>query len=734
MLIDHQLPALFNGVSQQPPTVRLPSQCEALVNGFPSVVDGLAKRPASLHVARITTADLASAYLHTINRDSTERYVVVITDGDLKVFDLTGAEKTVAFPQGKTYLDVTDATTDFVAVTVADYTFVVNRTKIIAMAALAADTTAQPTNYWWLNRNIPGAVSIGALGLAAIQQQYLPNPTGGTYVGEVQSFQKLPDTAANGSIYKITGTDESAFVSYYVRKNGGVWDETVAPGLKNAIDATTMPHALVRKSDGTFEFAPFSWANRQVGDETTNPNPTFVGRKIRDVFFHKNRLGFAADEGVIMSRAGDFGNFYRLTTLDLLQDEVIDIAASETKVTKIASAVPFNTGMMLFSDQVQFKVTSGDVFGPATIGLEPATQYNMKTSVRPLPLGADVYFVSEDANWAQVHEYYVEKDASYNEAAEITGHVPRYIPAGVTRIAGSSIYDMIFLLTSAQKRRIYFYKFYWASEKDKAQSAWSYWELGDTTAEVLSLDVIDNFLYCIIKRPDGAYLERIPLTSATKTSGINWQVLLDRTAAVTGSYLSGEGKTSFTLPYPVTAGTGGPREYFRLVRADGGLLAVDASAYEWVSTTQVKLVGNFPGAAWAGIKYEFLWEPSRQYVRNQQDTPILTGRLQLREWTVYFTDTFYFATKVYPYGKSEPTAPYHIEDVVPAQLSEFDGKVIGAANFLLNAGVSATGKYSFGVYGNAAEARVVITNDLPFPCTFQQAEWKGFWHKNSRTQ
>ena len=42
-LINHAIPNLINGVSQQPETLRLSSQAEAQENGMSSVVEGLKK-------------------------------------------------------------------------------------------------------------------------------------------------------------------------------------------------------------------------------------------------------------------------------------------------------------------------------------------------------------------------------------------------------------------------------------------------------------------------------------------------------------------------------------------------------------------------------------------------------------------------------------------------------------------------------------------------------------------
>ena len=48
MLVNKQLPSLNNGVSQQPATMRLLTQAELSINHYPTVVDGLRRRPPAL--------------------------------------------------------------------------------------------------------------------------------------------------------------------------------------------------------------------------------------------------------------------------------------------------------------------------------------------------------------------------------------------------------------------------------------------------------------------------------------------------------------------------------------------------------------------------------------------------------------------------------------------------------------------------------------------------------------
>lgn len=778
-LVARQLPALYNGVSQQPATTRLPSQAQAQVNAWSSVVDGLRKRPPSEHVVKLSASDLSAAYTHIINRDVTERYIVVLTDGDLKVYDLNGVEKTVAFPgrlpwaastaysvvnhtvrpvtpngfiyrvkvagtSGVTqptwpttvggtvvdgtvtfecltdYLNVTDATEDFACVTVADYTFILNKSIKPVMEAVAADQVAQAPFTYSLNRKLKGVAALAAY--IAAKKQYEANPPG-TLKGTKQTVQDIPDSPApiDGDVWEIQGTADSNFATYYVVRAGGVWNEHVKPGLSNSITPSTMPHALVRLADGTFEFAPFSWAPRRVGSEDTNPNPTFIGRSIRDIFFYKNRLGFCVDENVVLSRAGDFGNFYRLTVLDLLDDATVDVAASTTKVTKFNHAVPFNKSMMLFADQVQFVLADGGVLSPGSVSLDVATQYEVVQKVRPEALGSDVYFVSENGDHARVLEYFVREGDNGTEAADVTAHVPRYIPAGTRALFGSNDHDLLCLITDGAANRLYTYKFYWTNSDDKAQSAWSYWEF-PATDTLLDGAVLDNHVWLIVKRSDGTYLEKCNLESSAVPATLSTQVYLDRRVSATGVWLAGEGKTEFTLPYPIASLTG-----LRIVRGPDFTTATAAliptNLYEYVTSTTVKVLGNYSaGECYLGRSYEFRYTFSEQFMKNGADVPITTGRMQLRTWTVYYTDTAYFGTEVAPYGTDVET-----EEVITAKFAEFTGKTLGNAELTIGTPTVHEGSYSFQVYGNADVAVISLVNGSHVACNFQAAEWEGFY-------
>jgi hypothetical protein len=165
----------------------------------------------------------------------------------------------------------------------------------------------------------------------------------------------------------------------------GRWKETKKSGMRNSFDADTMPHTLRRESDGTFTFAPIIWSDRTIGDEDTAPEPSFIGKVINDVFFHKNRLGFVGGESVVLSAIDDYFNFWPMTSLEILDDDPIDVTIPTTGVDAILWAIPHRADVLAFGRNTQFLVTAGEdvAFTARTISSDQNTNYAISAAVGP---------------------------------------------------------------------------------------------------------------------------------------------------------------------------------------------------------------------------------------------------------------------------------------------------------------------------------------------------------------
>ncbi|AFK13529.1 tail fiber protein / T7-like tail tubular protein B [Yersinia phage YpsP-G] len=132
-LISQSIKNLKGGISQQPDILRYPDQGSRQVNGWSSETEGLQKRPPLVFLKTLgDNGALGQApYIHLINRDENEQYYAVFTGTGIRVFDLAGNEKQVRYPNGSNYIKTANPRSDLRMVTVADYTFIVNRNVVV---------------------------------------------------------------------------------------------------------------------------------------------------------------------------------------------------------------------------------------------------------------------------------------------------------------------------------------------------------------------------------------------------------------------------------------------------------------------------------------------------------------------------------------------------------------------------------------------------------------------------
>ena len=77
-LVKNATSTLAQGVSQQAESQRYPSQATEQVNAYSSPIKGLVKRPPTKFISQIDADTGGSAFVHTINRDAEEQYVLVV--------------------------------------------------------------------------------------------------------------------------------------------------------------------------------------------------------------------------------------------------------------------------------------------------------------------------------------------------------------------------------------------------------------------------------------------------------------------------------------------------------------------------------------------------------------------------------------------------------------------------------------------------------------------------------
>ena len=781
-LITRSIPNLIGGVSQQPEILRLENQATAQENGFSGVVEGLKKRPPTNHVAKISSSSLNNAFIHTINRDINERYIVVITNGSIAVYTIDGVAKTVVSQTNATnYLNSTNPREDFKALTVNDFTYILNKNKTVAMSSAtspakieqAVYTVIQGVNNTPYSITIDGTTStftssnqntkdirnglksaigspsgitltnIGDSSFSIVKSSGTLTVTAGDGFGnqasqvikdEVQNFSDLPAEAINNMVVEVKGDASNSFDNYYVKYSSStrVWEETVEPGIKTTLDPNTMPHVLIRTADGNFRFTQVdgssytisstsfdvpSWGKRTVGDLESSPNPSFVDAKMKDIFFHRNRLGVLANENVIMSRSSEFFEFFNETVTDALDTDVIDVSVAHTKVSILKHAVAFDEKLLLFSDQTQFILTGGASLTPGNTSVNVTTEYESLETVSPVGSGNNVFFAFNKGQFTGVREMYVESDGETNQGEDITANIPKYIPSEAFKFANASNENILVVLSNktGEKNRLYIYQWFF-SQGRRLQSAWHKWIIGsDANTTILNVDFIGTTLFLVVQRSDGVYIESVDCSPAVVDTGATYLTHLDRKLAntqVTESYNSSTNITTITLPYAIDS-------TMKLVGKSGASNKAgrDITIVSQTGTT-ITITGDITAFNYfIGEQYDFLYTFSQQYLALGQNTTgsrtrIREGRLQIRNWTVSFNDTGFFQSAVTPVGRSTSNAT-------------FNGTIVGT-------GLTGTvnledGDFTFAVQSRNDNLTISLTNNSHLPSNFVNAEWEGYY-------
>ena len=778
-LINQDIKNLVSGVSQQPPILRHPEQLEEQLNGYSSEAGGLQKRPPSILAANLGRKINASAkpLVHFIDRDVNEKYIVLFTGSDIEVYDMQGNRKTVKFASGtKPYITLNSPRYKLKAITIADYTFICN-TNIVTQMTSAIDSRAWDTQGLLVNiksgqygrtyRIVANDATVAsyetpdgsdkshtkliatdyiATKLAEQARNNGYNAVSGSswvyithntikiksatvYDGynnqaafgilqNVQKFTHLPYTAPNGFTVKINGEEGSKTDDYYVSyvAKDQVWRECARPSMKNHIDNTTMPHVLVREADGTFTFKCADWSARDVGDTDSNPEPSFIGQTINEVFYHRNRLGFLSGENVILTRSADFFNFWMTSATKVQDTDPIDLAVSDNTISTLYNAVTFDTDLILFSQEAQFMLSADGVLTPTSANLSPAvTHYEASLKAKPVNAGRNVYFVAERAKYTTVREFFTAADnTDAKDVQDITSHVPNYIPNGVYKIIPSTVENVMLYLTEGDETAIYIYKYLFI-DSQRVQAAWSKW---DMQGVVYGGQFIDNYLYLIVERNGYYCLEKISFTiNTTDFDGEAYRILLDckHTYQIPADcYDSLNDETTVSVS-DIFGNIYEQDRQYSAVASDG--------TYAKAKEGKLVFIGDYSNQVLTvGINYNFKIVMSTIMVKqsdNGSTQALIEGRLQLRQMWFNYADSGYFKVTV------------DIKDK-QAYVYEYTSRLLGTRFNILGAMPFTTGSFKFPIQAKNENVNICLETDTPLPVSLVGAGWIGNYQRRTR--
>ena len=782
-LVSQEIKNLVAGISQQPAILRHAEQVEEQVNALSTEAAGLQKRPPTIHIADLgLTKGTINPMVHLINRDDSEQYVTIFTGTDIEIFDVAGNKKTVTYENNdKSYIQSTQPRVDLKAITIADYTFITNRTVKVAMGthvtpnvwatqgalvniksgqygrtykitvdgvdvasfttpdgsssehtlqiatdyianqlatqitALTGYTVSTGPSWIYIEKNS------GAISTIVVYDGY-NNLAAFGMLTSIQKFADLPSSAPDGYTIKVAGEKGSVADDYYVAYNAseGVWKETIEPGILDEYAQETMPHIIVRNADGTFTFKEAEWTARDVGDDTSNPLPSFIDYTINDIFFFRNRLGVIAGENAILSKSANFFNFYMGSAMEVQSTDAIDVAVSDNKVATLEHATPFEDVLLLFSRNAQFSLTANGTFSPTNVQTNKLTNYAASSKVKPVSAGTNVYFAAERSEFTTLQEYFTVDSTTGTKAAQsVTTHIDNYINNGVYKIMSSTVDNILMLLSEGAPNKIFIYKYLFTGGI-RQQASWSYW---DMQGNIVGGDFIDNYLYLVMERNGRYFLEKMSLAYASKDfSAEPYKTYIDRKVIYTipeGTYDSGTEITTINIKAPYSDEVDFTDDLtYTIVDSEGTYLTIPSGQ------PSVQLQGNWEGKTIViGLSYNMKITMSQLMIRktDTSGTTIATseGRLQLKHFKVNYSNSGYFKVTV-----------THTDKQAYEYL--FTGRKMGTSSNLINTIDFSSGYFNVPVQSLNTNCSIAISNDTPQPLAIIGAGWTANYYRRTK--
>ncbi|MBL40035.1 MAG: hypothetical protein CL761_01735 [Chloroflexi bacterium] len=562
----------LGGVSRQSDDKKLPGQVEECLNGYPDPTFGLTKRPGFQWIANLgtgTTYDNSKWFY--ISRTEGERYIGCITpvpsgqsQGAIAIWNaVTGASASITYGTGaQAYL--TGTRTDYDVLTVQDVSIITNKTKTAAVTAAPSFTANSQGTIKLIGdaNNIPYSITvagqtttftsggsddytavlttmesnINAFNISGLIVTRLSDSlhlsrnatftltgSGGANANKLGIFQdqiatlaELPNESKDGHVVKIlnSGATTSSFFMKYTADNGtsgpGFWSEGIAPNVSTGLDNTTMPHELINTGTNAFTFQRVTWVTRNVGDDTTNAHPSFIGKQIQQSFFHNNRLGFLSSDNVSMSQSKEFFNFYHTSAQTVTDADPIDLRASTIRPAALHSIIPTTQGLILFSANQQFLMAASDgILTPSKASIRAIANYEMDTVIDPVDMGTTINFISKTPSYTRIFGMVTRGENENPVVLDIGRVVNEWVPATVDTLIASPQNQFI-AMSGQSSRYIYFFRTYNDGEKNLVQ-AWFNWE---TMGNVQAMAADSDDFYAVTKQGSQFTLSKASLSQS----------------------------------------------------------------------------------------------------------------------------------------------------------------------------------------------------------------------------
>lgn len=543
---------------------------------------------------------------------------------------------------------------------------------------------------------------------------------------EVQSINDLSPIHRPGKYVRIRpkgqveGDSSGVFyVKASPKDNSGIvdWKEVIwteAPGIEQAPTFLTLLGQII----GNTLYLATSQANLQAvsgdtnqteyshsraGDLDSQPIPGFFGKRVDYIGNFQDRLMLVAGSTVVMSKSGDYFNFYRTSSLTIADDDPIEVFALGSEGDVITDGVMMDRSLLLFGKQKQYALDGRQAMTPKTQYIAVQSAYEDTTTCPPIDSGNYVFFSQLRDNRLTLQQMQTGDYADSFRAYEITSQLDGYLagtPCQILALTSPAV-----LVVRTKEFANGFWTFSYLDSADQTQrlyDAWSRWvwseQLGQLfgvtgrNGNILSMTlrsgaagvafVLDEFSRSANLDTSGYIDSRRPWSNTTGSISLTWTPAGIAASAVVMNKAAGQ---YFLLGQPLA-------DYQKLV--DTG-----------VSMTNAEM----------GTMFDSAVEPTAPYMRDAKEKAILDSTLILGSYSITLSKSS--AMRGYLRGMTQD---------VSEQYEILDWIYRPAGSWVLNTQqIAETISIPVDIMQEVRDFRLRLTSRNWLPLTLSSIEWAG---------
>lgn len=770
-----QIPSFSQGVSQQADKLKLPTQMKEIINGYPSLIDGLMKRYPTKHIKKIFDTILPVSNVTIFEKDNSEKYILIINENGINIFDLEGNEKTINYETEPDYIKCSNPKYDLQTCVIGDHIFILNKTVSAKMKDDVFPNSYPNSAIIYVKQGDTQSdykISVNGVEKAVCttttdENTAKTNVIAGNLVSALKTNLGNADwnTAIRGSVIFLQNIKGQNFEIYTTDSNG---NRSLMCFKESAETVDDLPNIAVpnfvlkivnnkqnTKDDYWVRFKPEKegvtsitagiWKEcpcpglKYKFDNTTLPHA--LVRNADGTFTYK-ALEYT-DRQCGDDETSPLPNFIDKTISDIFAykarlcflsaDRFIASSPSdiysfcrETTITELDTepidipASNVNTANLLYAlpfnkELILFSKRQQHVVSTNSVlsnkNISIGTITNFECAKNVKP-------VSSGSNM-----YFAFERGSFTGVREFFIDQSQALDADDTTLhvanyipknvhkMSVSTLNDILFLLSEETEKDLYLYKFYYINSQKQQSAWVKWNF---SGKIISADFIDNEIICLMQYPDGVYIEKIDLTANQFDIKYKSNENKDVEFIV---FLDRKVVTEDCIYNEAEDETSFDVPYICeddfVVVDDKGLELQVTKRIETEGKTNLTVNGKY-NKVFAGIPYNFSVKFPTLYNRDESGTQVYEGDLQLLDLNISLSKTGYLKASV------TPLYSYAME-------YEYTGKILDTPSCEMDVVPITDGNFTIPVLCLNKEVEIEISNDTYLPSHILDAQlWADF--------